>query len=161
MITSERGLPQHDPLSGFLFGLMLQGTLQTVQQQHLPDDGPPTAALAAYRNDSIIATASPHTPAAFRALFAAMEPLGVQPQLPKSTAYSRSPQHAAAVAAELGMTHAADGTTITSVALGIPNIKSVGAEKSAAKLCTTIEELMVRTLPAPGQFLLLHMSPAM
>ena len=157
-IASQRGVRQGDPISGLLFALTLQGALQTVQQQHQPEDARPTAALKAYHDDCTIASDAEHAPAAFRDLVAAAAPLGLEPQLPKCTAYSRDPQHAATVASELEITHAVHGTTVCGTPIGTPAYEAASAAASADKVCAAIDRLISLPLPSQDQFLLLTMS---
>lgn len=122
---------------------------------------PITSALVACHNvayHSIIADASPCGPAAFRALVAAAQPLDLQHQVRYATVYSRDAQHVAAVAAELGITHAADGTIITEPVMSTPDFESTGTGTSATNVCANIDGLLALPLPAQNKCPLLTVS---
>ena len=155
---STSGARQGCPLSPLLFALPLQAALEKVQRIHQSPQGVPSAVLGAYHDDCNIAGSPAQAVAAFKALVAEVQPLGLQPQLHKCIAYAPQPHLGAAAAAELDITHAEHGTVVTGTPIGSPAFEKAHVAATAEKVCCTIDKVMNLPLAAQDQFLLLTMS---
>ena len=142
-IVSAAGVRQGDPLGPLFYSLTTYPALQTAAAAH------PDAHALAYLDDTFqVARAGPIV-AAVRAFLQAVQPLGLQEQLPKCCVWSRTPDRAAEVAAALGMHHCADGLVATGTPIGTPDFVAAHAMQRAEAACAMVDTL--EALPLQGQ----------
>ena len=153
-LESVAGVKQGDPLGPLLAALVLRDV-----QKHVAR-GAPGVLQVAYADDiNLVGRAGPLR-AAWQCLGGArgLPSAGLRLQAPKSVLYGGAHAPTAALAQELGVTHAPDGIVVAGTPVGSLDFVSRFVLKRAEDVVADVEEAMRLPLRTQSRWLLLRMS---